>query len=184
MTAYAKPKAGMTKTLFLLRHAKSSWKETGLEDFDRSLNRRGRAAATAIGQYLAEANIAPAQILCSSAKRTRETLERVQGALTTAVPTRFERGIYLAEAPALLRRIKRLSDSLASVMIVGHNPGLEILAEMLINDGDESLRQALAAKFPTGSLCIIKADVVHWAEFKARCGQLVAFVCPRQLIGE
>ncbi|MFO1146366.1 MAG: histidine phosphatase family protein [Rhodospirillales bacterium] len=108
------------KTLYLLRHAKSSWKDDTLDDFDRPLNKRGRTAATAMGAFLAEQNIAPPGWLCSSAKRTRETLEPIQEQLATAVPVRFEKGLYMAEAPALLRRLRRLNDSLASVKCCDH----------------------------------------------------------------
>ena len=98
-----------------------------LDDFDRPLNKRGRAAAKAMGRYLTEAGIQPSQVFCSSAKRTRETLERVQEGLGAAVPVRFEKGLYMADAPSLLRRMKRLNDSLASVMLIGHNPGSNAL---------------------------------------------------------
>jgi phosphohistidine phosphatase len=169
------------KTLFLLRHAKSSWKDDRLDDFDRPLNKRGRLAATAIGEYMAGQGISPAQVLCSSAKRTRETLERAQEAIG-AVPVRFERGIYMAEAPALLKRLKRLNDSLASVMLVGHNPGLENLAQGLVKNGDEPLRQELQVKFPTGSLAVIEADVDRWADLQPGCGRLTALVRAKDLV--
>ncbi len=170
------------KTLYLLRHAKSSWKDTAVEDFDRPLNKRGRAAAAAVGTYVAEHRIAPSQVLCSSSSRTRETLERVQDQLAAPVPVRFEKGLYLAEAPALLRRIKRLNDSLASVMLVAHSPGLSHLALLLTADDGQAERQKLNAKFSTGSLAVIEADVTHWADLAPHCGRLVAFVRPRDLL--
>jgi phosphohistidine phosphatase len=169
------------KTLYLLRHAKSSWKEDVPEDFDRPLNKRGRAAATAVGRYLAEQRVAPSQVLCSSAKRTRETLERMQEGMGAALPARFEKGIYLAEAPTLLRRLKRLNDSLASAMLIGHNPGLERLALMLAADSDEILRRQLAAKFPTGALAVLDADIGRWADLAPGCAALTAFVRARDL---
>lgn len=170
------------KTLYLLRHAKSSWKDTLVEDFDRPLNKRGRAAATAIGSYVAEHRIAPSQVLCSSSNRTRETLERVQEQLAAPVPVRFEKGLYLAEAPALLRRIKRLNDSLSSVMLVAHSPGLSQLALMMTVDDGQPERQKLNAKFSTGSLAVIEADVTHWADLAPHCARLTAFVRPRDLL--
>lgn len=169
------------KTLYLLRHAKSSWKDDALDDFDRPLNKRGRAAATAMGAFLAEQSIAPSQVLCSSAKRTRETLERVQERLGTAVPVRFEKGLYMAEAPALLRRIRRLNDSLAAVMLIGHNPGIAHLALLLANDENEPQREKLNAKFSTGSLAVIDVDIARWADLEPRRGQLRSFIRPRDL---
>lgn len=169
------------KTLYLLRHAKSSWKNEALDDFERPLSKRGRAAAASIGRHLAETGIQPSQVLCSSAKRTRQTLERLQGMLATPLPARFEKGLYLADAPTLLRRIKRLNDSLLSVMLIGHNPGLESLALLLAADGEAPLRRQLAAKFPTGGLAVLEASVDRWADLAPGCASLTAFVRARDL---
>ena len=168
------------KTLYLLRHAKSSRTAVTVEDFDRPLTKRGRAAATAMGAYMAKHNLSPAQVLCSSAKRTRETLERLQEALGP-VPARFEKGIYMAEAAALLRRVRRLNDTLASVMLIGHNPGLEQLALSLATGGDADLRRQIAAKFPTAGLAVIEADVDRWSDVKPGSSRLSAFVRPKDL---
>jgi phosphohistidine phosphatase len=172
------------KTLYLLRHGKSSWKDERIEDFDRPLNKRGRAAAKAMGEHLAKQKITPAQVLCSSAKRTRETLEGVQEALGAALPARFEKGIYMADEATLLRRLRRLNDSLASAMLIGHNPGLEQLALALAAEQDDELRRQLQLKFPTGSLAIIETDVDRWADLKPGCGRLTAFVRPRDAEAE
>jgi len=169
------------KTLYLLRHAKSSWKDETLDDFDRPLNKRGRAAATAMGAFLAEQGLAPSQVLCSSAKRTRETLERIQEQLATPVPVRFEKGLYMAEAPALLRRIKRLNDSLAAVMLIIHNPGIAHLAMLLTDERSEPQRSRLNAKFSTGSLAVIDADIARWADLVPQSGTLRSFTRPRDL---
>lgn len=174
------------RTIYLLRHAKSSWKDDSVEDFDRPLNKRGRAAATAMGAYFSKQHITPAQVLCSSAKRTRETMERLQMALGPAVPVRYEKGLYLAEAPLLLRRMKRLNDSLGSVMLVGHNPGLEQLALLLTSEddgtnSDADARRKLASKFPTGSLAVIEVNVIRWHDLKPGCGRLQDFVRARDL---
>lgn len=172
------------RTVYLLRHAKSSWKDEALDDFDRPLAKRGRREAAALGAHLAAHRIAPAQVLCSPARRTRETLERIQDALGAPLPTRFERAIYMAEAPDLLRRLRRLSDTLASAMLVGHNPGLERLAAILASAGDERLRRRMAEKFPTAALAVIVADIDHWADLQAGCGRIEAFVSARDLEAE
>jgi phosphohistidine phosphatase len=170
------------KTLYLLRHAKSSWKDDSIDDIDRPLSKRGRAAAKAMRRHLAERKVQPAQVLCSPAKRTRDTLAIVQGAFASAVPVRFEKGIYMADAAALLRRLKRLGDSLASVMIVGHNPGLEQLA-LRLSDGRESeARRDLAVKFPTGALAVIRSEAEHWNELESGGATLETFTRARDLI--
>jgi len=171
------------KTVYLLRHAKSSWKDELLDDLERPLGKRGRAAAMAVGLHLAQAGIVPDQVLCSSAKRTRETLEAVQSAAGAALPARFEKGLYLAEAPTLLRRLRRLNDSLASVMLIGHNPGLEQLALLLTDDagGDQAARRRLTAKYPTAALAVIEADLLRWADLAPSTGRLATFIRPRDL---
>ncbi len=168
------------KTLYFLRHFKSSWKDRSLEDFDRPLAKRGCRAAELMAGYVARDGIAPAQILCSSSRRTRETLERMLEAFGGAVPSRFEKGIYLADTSALLLRLRRLGDS-ASVMIIGHNPGLEDLALTLIGSGEQSARARLASKFPTGALAVLSTEIRTWRELEAGCARLDTFVCPRDL---
>lgn len=169
------------KTLYLLRHAKSSWKKPARDDFERPLSKRGRRAAHLIGEYLGDRGIRPAQILCSPARRTRETCEHLESRFAAAVPVRLEKGIYLADAPALLRRLRRLSDSLPSVMVIGHNPGLERLALILIGAGDVEARQRLESKFPTGALAVLTADIDQWRLLGPGCARLEVFVRPKDL---
>ena len=169
------------RTIYLLRHANSSWQDQGVEDFDRRLSKRGRKAAKAMADYLSAHGIVPAQILCSPALRTRETLEYMEAKLDATIPIRFEKGIYNADAPSLLRRMRRLSDVLPSVMVIGHNPGIERLALMLSGDGDATARDKLANKYPTGTLAIMTASIDHWSELGPEVARLEAFVCPNDL---
>jgi len=169
------------RTIYLLRHAKSSWKDQALADFERPLNKRGRAAAKGVGRHIVNAGMIPAQILCSSAARTRETLARIAKILSAPVPTRYEKGIYLASANVLLRRLRRLDDSLGSVMLIGHNPGMEQLALLLTQDHDGADRNRMALKYPTGALAMVETDVERWADLQPECGRLAAFVTPRDL---
>jgi phosphohistidine phosphatase len=168
------------KTLYLLRHFKSSWKDKELEDFDRPLSKRGHRAAELMAAHVARSVICPDQVLCSPSRRTRETLERMLESFGGAVPTRLEKDIYMADAPALLRRLRRLGDT-ASVMIVGHNPGLETLAGALVGYGDRTTRTRLASKFPTGALAVLTAEIEEWRQLEAGSARLDAFVCPRDL---
>lgn len=168
------------KTIYLLRHAKSSWKDATLDDFDRPLNKRGRRAAKLMGRYLFASGIEPAQILCSSSQRTRETLKALQEAIGASIPIRFEKGIYLAEASELFARLRALGDSLPSVMVIGHNPGMERLALMLaVPGGAEETR--LADKFPTGALAVLTADIDTWERLAPGTARLETFVRPRDL---
>jgi phosphohistidine phosphatase len=169
------------KTIYLLRHAKSSWQDPEAEDFDRRLSKRGREAAKSMANYVSTHRIVPAQILCSPALRTRETLEQMEAKLDAAIPIRFEKGVYNADAPALLRRLRRLSDALPSVMIIGHNPGMERLALMLTGDGEATARDKLANKYPTGTLAILTAAADHWHEIGPATARLEAFVRPKDL---
>lgn len=170
------------KTVYLLRHAKSSWVDETLDDFERPLAKRGRHAAEAMAHYVAKKAITPQQILCSPAKRTQQTLECLQDVLGAAVPTRFEKPIYMASAGTLLRRLRRVSDGLESVMLVGHNPGLEQLAGILAHGGDLSAHRLINSGFTAGALAVIEADVEHWADLRQGCGRLKAFIRPKDLI--
>jgi phosphohistidine phosphatase len=132
-------------------------------------------------RHFAENKVQPAQILCSPARRARDTLAIIQGAFASAVPVRFEKGIYTGDPTALLRRLKRLGDSLGSVMIVGHSPGLEQLALSLSNGRDSEARRDLEVKFPTCALAVIQSDAERWSDLEAGGARLEAFVRARDL---
>ncbi len=169
------------KTIYLLRHAKSSWKDDSLDDIERPLNKRGRQTAAAMGRHLADAGMAPETILCSPAVRTRETLDSISTVLAEPVPTRFEQEIYDAEAGDLLARLRRLNDHLGSVMIIGHNPAMEDLTRLLVPGADQ---ERVGEKFPTGSLAVIAVDAASWAAVEPDSGRLVDFVYGRALTGK
>src|SRR5262245_41814146 len=111
------------KRLYLLRHAKSSWKDVSLSDHDRPLAGRGRRASKAMARHLRDRGIEPDLVLCSTARRARETLDRIAPALgTTAIE--IEPGLYGASAHGLLERLHGVQDEIESVMLIGHNPGM------------------------------------------------------------
>jgi len=170
------------RRILLFRHAKSSWKDTSLDDIDRPLAGRGRKATKAMGRYVADHDLRPAIILCSTAARTRETLERSGKALARNVPTRFEDGLYHAGPTALLDRLRRLDDTLPSAMLIGHNPGLEELASALAGNGDAGPLASMNEKFPTGALAVFDADVEAWKDLRPGCARLERFVRPRDLV--
>jgi phosphohistidine phosphatase len=166
------------KTLYVLRHAKSSWQDEGLPDHERPLAGRGRKAAKRLAGYMRSEAVAPALVLCSSAARTRETLERVRPGLYGDPVVEVEDELYGAGERTLLARLRRVPDSIPSVMLIGHNPGLEDLVVSLAGDGDR-LRD-VRAKFPTGALATLEWDG-RWDVLAPGAARLTAFVTPREL---
>ena len=167
-------------TLMLLRHAKSSWAEAGLRDFDRPLAPRGKRAAPLMGRFLADHGIVPELILCSSTARARETLDLVLDELGGAPEVEFSETLYLASPREMLAELRALKADTQTVMLIGHNPGFHALALTLSNDGDEEDLTAMAQKFPTAALAVIEFDG-SWRDLAANTGTLRHFETPRGL---
>jgi phosphohistidine phosphatase len=173
------------KTLYLLRHAKSDWGDPALKDHDRSLNERGRDAAPKIGAYLKSKRYKPETILCSTARRTVETFDLIKSAAGAGSNVKFEETLYLAEVRHLTERLRWLDDELKSAMIIGHNPGMEQLANALprtpASAAEEKLHRHMREKFSTCALAVIKLPVKVWRDVKPGIGTLVDFVRPKDL---
>jgi phosphohistidine phosphatase len=161
-------------TLYLLRHAKSSWDDPSLPDHDRPLARRGERAAAAMGEHLHSEGIAPRLVLCSTALRARQTLER----LLLASEVRLERGLYGASETDLLLFLRGLPADLESAMMIGHNPAMQELALTLAAEGPELSR--LHSKYPTGALLTLEFEG-GWDALGPHSALLVAFVRPKDL---
>jgi phosphohistidine phosphatase len=166
------------KRLYLLRHAKSSWKDTSLPDHDRPLAGRGRRAAKAIAGHLREHGIEPELVLCSSARRARETLDRLEPVLAASA-VRVEDDLYAASATQLLDRLHDVPDGVESVMLIGHNPGLQELALDLARPSPRA--DELAAKYPTAALATLDLPASTWREVDGDTAELVDLVRPRDL---
>ena len=166
------------RRLYLLRHAKSSWNVHGLADHDRPLAPRGRRAAKAIGGHIREHGIEPDLILCSTAARARETLERIEPPLDER-GVRIETGLYGADAGMLLGRLQEIPAAVGSVMVIGHNPGLEQLALALVRPGPAV--RALEVKFPTGALATLAFQGSGWDVLGRGTAELIDFIRPRDL---
>lgn len=164
--------------LLLLRHAKSSWNQPELADHDRPLAPRGRRAATALGEHLQRLAQRPELVLCSSAARTVETLQRIRPALPASTSVEVEEGLYAADADELLARVRQLPSTVACALLIGHNPGIEDLAVMLAGHGDRAARAAMAAKFPTAALANLTIDE-HWSAVEPGAATLDEFWIPR-----
>lgn len=160
------------KTLYLFRHAKSSWDDARLADFDRPLNERGKVAAALMGKIMRQRNVSPDNVICSPAKRTRKTLKAAFESAGLKVEVKFEEGVYLSSAEKLLDLLADLNDSLASVMLVGHNPGLEDLLEGLTGRYE---------RFPTATLTELELDIDRWRSLELGCGRIVWLVRPKEL---
>ncbi|MGZ4274048.1 MAG: SixA phosphatase family protein [Solirubrobacteraceae bacterium] len=161
-----------TKQLLLLRHAKSSWDDPSLADHDRPLAPRGHRAAKRIGAHLQGEQIPVDLVLCSSARRARDTLDLV------APPgeIRIERELYGATAAELIERLRRVPDDVGAVMLVGHEPAIRDLAVGLAGEGSELADR----KFPTGALATL-TFTGPWSALAPDRADLAAFVTPREL---
>lgn len=168
------------KTLTLLRHAKSTWDDPVARDFDRPLNRRGRLAARAIGKEMQAQGMLFGQVIASPAVRVRETLEEVASGYGQALQPAFEQRVYLASPESLLDLVLGADEGVSSLLIVGHNPGLEGLALMLTS-GEQDLRRSLAEKYPTATLAEISLPVERWSQVVEGAGSLTRFIRPRDL---
>jgi phosphohistidine phosphatase len=168
----------MDKTLYLLRHAKSSWEDPTLADHDRPLASRGRRASKAIAEYLRRQRCAPRLVLCSSSQRTRETLKRISAGLRGGVEVRIEERLYAASAAGLLQRLQEVDARVDSVMLIGHNPALQELTLSLAGSGVDLGR--LGEKFPTAGLAML-AFPGGWDELVPGAAQLTTLVTPKEL---
>ena len=159
------------KTLILMRHAKSDWR-FDQSDHDRPLNPRGRRAAPEIGRWLHDLGYLPDQIICSTAARTRETLDL----LNVAAPTRFAREFYLAEPDTISELLRGAKGDL--VLLIGHNPGIGDLAADLIHTPPP---HSDFTRFPTCATLVVSFDIDTWADLSTGAGDVLDFIVPRDL---
>lgn len=164
--------------LYIVRHAKSSWKTDGLDDFQRPINARGRKAAPAMGNYMQRHNLQPDLILCSAAIRARETLDLILSALDGEPTIEIEEGLYLASAETLLDRLRRLDHGPDAVLLIGHNPGLHDLALSMAAPGEQKIP---TEKYPTAALTELVFENLDWSDVGPGTGKVVRFVAPRSL---
>jgi phosphohistidine phosphatase len=169
------------KRLYVLRHAKSSWDDHDAADHERPLSERGRRAVRLLAGYIGANGIAPELVLCSSARRTRETLE----GLGLKSRVLVEHRLYGAGADDLIERLRALPADLGSVMLVGHNPAMQMLvlalaaAEPGDRDGAERLEE-IRRKLPTGALVTLETGD-EWPQLDLGSARLVDYVRPKAL---
>lgn len=168
------------RTLLLLRHAKSSWADDALDDFDRPLNGRGRRDAPRIGKWLEESPWRPELVLCSSALRTRQTWAGLAKALSWEPEVSFQDRLYHAAPREILSLIRAIPDARSTVCLVGHNPGLGQSMLQLAGEAPPELWRRMREKVPTGALAVLRWSG-EWGDAEAGIGTLLDFVRPRDL---
>jgi len=166
--------------LLLLRHAKSAH-PANIDDADRPLNEEGKQAAGLIGSFVRKHAFDPALVLCSTARRTRETLDCLLTEIDRHPQVQHEAGLYLAEVGKLLQII-HAQPSVSPLMIVGHNPGLHELGVSLLADKSTGEANRFLHKFPTAGFAAFEFDIDSWRELKPAAGRLLCYVRPKELV--
>jgi phosphohistidine phosphatase len=159
------------KLLSILRHAKSSWKDAELDDHDRPLNRRGSRDAPRVGRLLREHGLLPEVILCSTARRARETAGHVSREAGFPGEVRFSRRLYLARPDAYLEVLALLPDDVGHALVIGHNPGLEELLEALVGEPHT---------LPTAALALVELPLDAWSRLPGAEGRLRQLWRPKE----
>jgi len=168
--------------LHLLRHAKSSWKED-VEDRERRLSRRGREAASRVGRHLPATIGALDLVLCSSAARTRETMDLVLADYRVRPRSIIEDEFYAASPERLIERLRRLDEDDLNVLLIGHNPGIHELAVTLADANSRGVRALVSGKFPTAARASFNIPD-RWSALAGSHYELVAYVTVESLRGD
>lgn len=173
------PNPKPTHTLLVMRHAKSSWDDPNLHDFERPLNARGRQAAQDMAPLVSAWQ--PQWIACSNAKRTRQTLLPALEAMDTPADITITNALYASEEPAYLRLIRSIPNTARRALIIGHNPAIEDVCRTLIGLAEPELVERLAYKLPTGTLIAMELSIARWSDLGPQAATLVDVVRPRDL---
>lgn len=171
------------KRLYLLRHAKAVPAEPALDDHDRALAVRGMHDASAMARYMRKNGFIPELVLSSNSARTHQTTELVLREFEAR--SDYRGTLYLAEAGKILALVQATPADVASVMVVGHNPGMEDLANLLAREPvrrkERVRRDVLEEKFPTAALAVLDFDIAKWRDIRPGEGALVDFVRPKDI---
>ncbi|MDN3027697.1 histidine phosphatase family protein [Streptomyces sp. S.PB5] len=174
----ARAGAGPLRRLVVLRHAKSAWPE-GVPDHRRPLAPRGRRDAPAAGLALAEADLLPGLALCSTAVRARQTWDLASAEWGTPPPVRYDGRLYGADVPELLDVVHEVSAEVETLLLVGHNPGLEDLVLELAGDGLDDALEQVGVKFPTSAVAVLAWRGTGWEALAPGTALLTMFTVPR-----
>jgi phosphohistidine phosphatase len=174
----ARGEDGPLRRLVVLRHAKSAWPE-GVVDHERPLAKRGRRDAPAAGRALAEADCLPDLAWCSTAVRARRTWELASGQWGTPPSVRYEPRLYAADVPALLEVVRETPAELETLLLVGHNPGLQELVLELAGDGLDDSLERVRVKFPTSAIAVLVWYGPTWRELAPGAALLTQVIVAR-----
>ena len=170
------------KSLHLLRHAKSSWKDPGLNDHDRPLNKRGRQTAKMMAAYLRRTKIAPDLVICSTAVRAQQTLDPIIKAAKKPPKIVLVRGIHEGAQRTLWEQLWNLPKSAKSVLLIGHNPALHDLARELAKADLNKLLPSAGEKFPTGAMVSFHFNGA-WKALEPHGAVLTSLITPKAIAG-
>ncbi|MFD5518946.1 SixA phosphatase family protein [Streptomyces sp. NPDC127066] len=170
--------AGPRRRLIVLRHAKSAWPD-GVPDHERPLATRGRRDAPAAGRAMAGADLLPDLALCSTAVRARQTWELAAEQWGTPPPVRFDERLYGADIPELLQSVSEVPEHVRTLLLVGHNPGLEELVLELAGDGVDDTLDHVRTKFPTSAVAVLVWYGSDWRQLAPGDALLTDVVVPR-----
>ena len=169
------------KTIFLLRHAKSSWDDPRLNDLDRPLASRGIKSSKKIGKYLKKNKLTPDIVYCSSATRAKQTWELVNRIVEKKKNVKYINKLYMANSSDFMDVIKKTDNDFKSLMLVSHNPGIESIAIELSKNENNKFHQIINIKYPTGALAIIKFNLSDWGKINYKKGEIYEFIKPKEL---
>lgn len=168
---------GPLRRLVVLRHAKSAW-PTGVDDHDRPLGPRGLRDAPAAGHALAEADCLPDLVLCSTAERARHTWELAAAEWDTPPPVRHDPRLYGADVPELLAVVHEVPPAVGTLLLVGHNPGLEELVLELAGDALDDALDDVRTKFPTSAIAVLAWHGDAWPDLTPGTALLTGMIVP------
>ena len=160
----------MPKKLFIIRHAKSSWRDLTLDDFDRTLNKRGKSDAPMMGKRLKEKNILPDLIISSSAKRTELTAKKIAKNVKYKKEIVYTKELYESSISAMCNILTKIDDENNIVFLVGHNTGINAYVQEYIN---------LQENVPTSGVVEIEFDCDKWSEISTTNAKLLSFDYPK-----
>ncbi len=166
----------MMKTLLLMRHAKSSWADPGQADFARPLNERGRQAAPLMGRFLRRQYPQLDLIISSPAERARATAQLTRTAAGYTCALNFDARIYAASAPRLLAVVNEIAEPAETILLVGHNPGMEDFVRLLTAAPPE--------RMPTAAVACVTLESATWPAVTAQAGRLVRLSRPKEIMGQ
>jgi phosphohistidine phosphatase len=174
----ARAGTGPLRRLVVLRHAKSAWPE-GIADDKRPLAPRGLRDAPAAGRALAESDCLPDLALCSTAVRARQTWDLASAQWGTPPPVRHDRRLYGADADELLDVVHEVQPQVETLLLIGHNPGLEELVLELAGDALDDALDEVRTKFPTSAIAVLAWHGTGWAALAPGTALLTSVTVPR-----